>query len=287
MTKLYGSIEAGGTKFVCAVGNEAKEIVAQTQFPTITPEATLQATIAFFSTYQANLVALSVASFGPIDPIIDSPTYGYITSTPKPGWKNVDIIGQLKAAFDIPMYFTTDVNASAYGEVMVRELDHLVYYTIGTGIGAGIIQNGMEIGGIGHSEMGHVYVAKHPKDTDFNGICPYHDNCLEGLAAGPSLEARTGIRGENIPLDHEVWDIVAYYIAQAAIQATLSFRPEVIVFGGGVMAQAHMLERVRKEFARLLNDYVPVPDLENYIVNPIVENNGSATIGNFVLAQAL
>ena len=165
----------------------------------------------------------------------------------------------------------------------------MVYYTIGTGIGAGAIQRGEFAGGMGHPEMGHYYVAKHPMDVEkeFNGVCPFHNGCLEGLAAGPSLEARTGVRGENIELNSSVWDIQAYYIAQAAIQATVTFRPDVIVFGGGVMAQQHMLDRVREKFTVLLNGYLPVSDVRDYIVTPAVAGNGSATLGNFVLAKEI
>ena len=156
-----------------------------------------------------------------------------------------------------------------------------------TGIGAGAIQNGEFIGGMGHTEAGHVYVPLHPNDVanEFNGTCPFHRGCLEGLAAGPSLEARTGIRGELIEQNSEVWDIQAYYIAQAAVQATVLYRPEVIVFGGGVMGQEHMLRRVREKFTTLLNGYLPVPDVTEYIVTPAVSGNGSATLGNFALAK--
>ena len=269
MTKLYGSLEAGGTKFVCAVGDERFEVVEKTQFPTTTPIETLDKTIEFFSRFD-NLAGLAVGSFGPIDIDPNSKTYGFITTTPKPHWANVDIVGALRRALNVPIYFTTDVN-----------------YTIGTGIGAGAIQRGEFVGGTGHPEMGHYYVAKHPMDVEkeFNGVCPFHNGCLEGLAAGPSLEARTGVRGENIKLNSSVWDIQAYYIAQAAIQATVTFRPDVIVFGGGVMAQQHMLDRVREKFTVLLNGYLPVPDVRDYIVTPAVAGNGSATLGNFVLAK--
>lgn len=291
MTKLYGSLEAGGTKFVCAVGNERFEVIEKTQFPTTTPYETLDKTIEFFSRFD-NLVGLAVGSFGPIDIDKNSRTYGYITNTPKEHWANVDIVGALRKSLNLPIYFTTDVNSSAYGEVIARNnaggrIENLVYYTIGTGIGAGALQHGDFIGGSGHPEMGHYYVAKHPMDTEkeFNGTCPFHNGCLEGLAAGPSLEARTGVRGENIELNSSVWDIQAYYIAQAAIQATVTFRPDVIVFGGGVMAQQHMLDRVREKFNVLLNGYLPVPDVRDYIVTPAVAGNGSATLGNFVLAK--
>ena len=209
-------------------------------------------------------------------------------------WANVDVVGTLKKRVDVPIYFTTDVNSSAYGEVYARNnrgenIETLVYYTIGTGIGAGVIQRGEFIGGTSHPEMGHVYVCKHPIDVanNFDGVCPFHKGCLEGLAAGPSLEARTGVRGEHIDITSDVWDVQASYIAQAAIQATLTFRPEKIVFGGGVMAQNHMVDRVHRMFEELLNGYVPTPPVKDFIVTPAVENNGSATLGNFVLAKSL
>ncbi|MGT2756208.1 fructokinase ScrK [Streptococcus ovuberis] len=287
MTRLFGSLEAGGTKFVCAVGNEAFEIVEKTQFPTTTPEETIAKTIAFFAQFEG-LEALAIGSFGPIDIEPESETYGYVTTTPKPYWANVDLVGPIQKALGIPVYFTTDVNSSAYGEVIARQtVNSLVYYTIGTGIGAGAYQDGHFIGGIGHTEMGHTYVARHPQEEDFEGVCPFHKGCLEGMAAGPSLEARTGVRGEHIGLDSDVWDKQAYYIAQAAIQATMMFRPEVIVFGGGVMAQDHMLKRVHTYFEELLNGYLPVPAVEDYIVRPAVADNGSATLGNFALAKKL
>ena len=284
MTKLYGSLEAGGTKFVCAVGGDNFEVVEKTQFPTTTPIETLDKTIAFFSRFE-NLTGLAIGSFGPIDIDPNSKTYGFITTTPKPHWANVDIVGALRRALNVPIFFTTDVNSSAYGEIVARNnaggrIENLVYYTIGTGIGAGAIQRGGFVGGTGHPEMGHYYVAKHPMDVEkeFNGVCPFHNGCLEGLAAGPSLEAR-------IELNSSIWDIQAYYIAQAAIQATVTFRPDVVVFGGGVMAQQHMLDRVREKFTVLLNGYLPVPDVRDYIVTPAVAGNGSATLGNFVLAK--
>lgn len=290
MSKLYGSVEAGGTKFVCAVGDENYQVIEKVQFPTTTPYETIDKTIAFFKRFEADLAAVAIGSFGPIDIDQNSDTYGFITSTPKPNWANVDLLGLLAKDFKIPFYFTTDVNSSAYGEALVRpHVKSLVYYTIGTGIGAGAIQNGDFIGGAGHTEAGHVYVAPHPRDTakEFVGVCPYHNGCLEGMAAGPSLEARTGVRGELIEQNSEVWDIQAYYIAQAAVQATVLYRPQVIVFGGGVMAQEHMLRRVREKFKALLNNYLPVPDVTDYIVTPTVAENGSATLGNFALAKKL
>ncbi|CEN28680.1 MAG: ROK family protein [Lactococcus sp.] len=286
MSNLYGSIEAGGTKFVCAVGNDALMILESATFPTDKPEETLQKVIDFFKKFEGTLVSISVGSFGPIDIDKNSKTYGFVTTTPKPHWGNFDMIGFLKAQLDLPMFFTTDVNSSAYGEkILDQSLNSLVYFTIGTGIGAGAIQGEDFIGGISHAEMGHMFVKRHPEDLDFAGVCPYHGDCLEGVAAGPSLEARTGVRGEAISLSSTVWDIQAYYIAQAAVSATLTLRPEKIIFGGGVMAQEHMMTRVRTQFAALLNDYVPVPDLAVYLQIPAIANNASATVGNFALAK--
>lgn len=288
MGKLYGSIEAGGTKFVCAVGDEEYTVVDKTQFPTTTPEETIAQTIAYFKAFEADLAGIAIGSFGPIDIDPSSETYGYITTTPKPGWANVDLLGQLSTAFEIPFDVTTDVNSSAYGEALARPgVESLVYYTIGTGIGAGAIQKGEFVGGLGHTEAGHTYVMAHPEDVEhgFQGVCPFHKGCLEGMASGPSLEARIGTRGELIEQDASVWDVQAFYIAQAALQATMLYRPQVIVFGGGVMAQDHMVMRVHEKFKTLLNDYLPVPDLTDYIVTPAVADNGSATLGNFALAK--
>ena len=286
MTKHYGSIEAGGTKFVLAIGDEHFNILKTNQIPTTTPEETISKTIEFFK--ENTVSSLSVGSFGPIDIKPESPTYGYITTTPKAGWANVDLLGKLKGELDIPMVFTTDVNSSAYGEMIVTGGKSLVYFTIGTGIGGGAVQDGKFIGGFSHAEMGNQYVKRHPDDLDFTGVCPFHGDCLEGVAAGPSLEARLGIRGEDIPTDSKVWEIQAFYIAQIAVNTTLALAPEKIVFGGGVMTQTHMIERVHKEFTKLMAGYVHVPYLlTDYIMTLSVANNGSATVGNFALAKEL
>lgn len=283
---LVGSIEAGGTKFVCAIGDEDYRIKDITQFPTTSPVETIQKAIDYFK--QFNIEALSIASFGPIELRKNSPKYGYITSTPKPGWHDTDFLGAMKKSFDIPMFWTTDVNGSAYGEYVMstlanEKINSLTYYTIGTGVGAGAISDGKFIGDLGHPEMGHTFLRRHPDDLEFKGICPYHGDCLEGLVAGPTFDARLGIKGKDVPLSDHTWDIMAYYVAQAAIQATLILRPDKIVFGGGVVSEPFLV-KVRQQFKQLLNDYVQVPDLEKYIQMPVVKNNGSATLGNFALA---
>ncbi|KRL20841.1 fructokinase ScrK [Lentilactobacillus kisonensis] len=284
---LLGSVEAGGTKFVCAVGNEDYRILDITNFPTTTPEETLKKTVDYFKQFK-DLQAISVSSFGPIELRQNSPKFGYITDTPKVGWSNTDFVGRLKQDFDLPIHWTNDVNGSAYGEYIMatlfnEKINSLVYYTIGTGVGAGAIVNGNFIGDIGHPEMGHVRLKPHPDDLDFKGICPYHGDCLEGLVSGPTFKARLGKSGKDVPLTDHVWDIMAFYVAQAALQVTLMLRPAKIVFGGGVVSEA-FLKKVRSQFTELMNDYVDVGDIDKYIVMPLVKNNGSATVGNFALA---
>ena len=284
---LLGSVEAGGTKFVCAVGNEDYRILDRTQFPTTTPKETLQKTVDYFKQFK-DLKAISISSFGPIELRKNSPKYGYITNTPKKGWADTNFVGRIKEDFDIPISWTTDVNGSAYGEYVMatlfnEKINSLVYYTIGTGVGAGAIVDGNFIGDMGHPEMGHVRLKRHPDDLNFNGICPYHGDCLEGLVSGPTFEPRTGKKGQDIPLTDHTWDIMAFYVAQAAIQVTLMMRPAKIVFGGGVVSEG-FLKKVREQFNELMNNYVDVGDLDKYIVMPLVKDNGSATVGDFALA---
>lgn len=283
---LYGSIEAGGTKFVCAVGNEKLEILERVSFPTTTPEETMPQVIAFFNQYKEELGAIGVGSFGPIDIRKTSETYGYITSTPKLAWQNYNFLGAMKAALDIPMAWTTDVNAAAYGEYAFgngKGKSSVVYYTIGTGVGAGALQDGKFIEGFSHPEMGHMLVVPH-KDDDFEGACPFHGNCLEGMAAGPAVEKRNGRKGQDIPQDDPFWEIEAEYIAQCAYNTTLMFSPEVIIFGGGVMKQRHMVEKVHAAFTRIMKGYVATPALEEYILTPALEDN-AGTIGCLALAE--
>ncbi len=287
MTMLLGSIEAGGTKMVCAVGNTNYQIKDSIHIPTTTPEETLGKIIDYFKQFD-NLSAIGIASFGPIEIRRSSPKYGYITDTPKPGWSNVDFVGPIKKALNVPIAWTTDVNGSAYGEYLMatlfnRRIHSLVYFTIGTGVGGGAVIDGHFVGEQGHTEMGHIRVKRHPDDLDFKGICPFHGDCLEGLVAGPTFDARLGKPGKEVPLTDHVWDIMAYYVAQAALDTTLMYRPAQIVFGGGVISE-DFLKKVRAEFKKLLNDYVEVGDLDQYITMPMAKNNGSATIGDFALA---
>ncbi|URZ87927.1 fructokinase ScrK [Floricoccus penangensis] len=284
--KLFGSIEAGGTKFICAVGDEDYRVKDQVSIPTTTPEETLGKVVEYFKKHDVE--SIGIASFGPIEIRKSSPKYGYITKTPKPGWQDTDVVGVIKEAFDIPISWTTDVNGSAYGEYIMstlsnEKIESLVYYTVGTGVGGGAVIDGEFLGGMGHTEMGHTYLRRHPDDLEFPGNCPFHGDCLEGLVAGPTFEARLGIKGENVPRTDPVFDVLAYYLAQAIIQVTLIVRPEKVVFGGSVVDE-ELLVKVRQQFKELFDDYVELPPLEKYITRPLIANNGSATLGNFALA---
>ncbi|MNW42569.1 putative fructokinase [compost metagenome] len=272
-----GAIEAGGTKFVCGVGNEAGDIEDRIHFPTRRPSETMRDVIAFFR--DKKVESIGIGSFGPIDMEQSSPTYGYVTTTPKPGWAGYNFVGTLKSVFDVPIGWDTDVNAAALGEAIwgaAQGLDSCVYYTIGTGIGVGIYTEGNLVHGLVHPEGGHILTRRHP-DDDFAGICPYHGDCLEGMAAGPALEARWKAKGDSLPKDHLVWEMEAYYIAQAVCGIILTLSPKKVILGGGVMKQVQLLPMIREAVGRSLNGYVSaapiVSDIQHYIVPPLLGDN--------------
>ncbi|MCL2559397.1 MAG: ROK family protein [Turicibacter sp.] len=282
----YGSIEAGGTKFVCAIGDADFNVVERVSFPTTTPEETFAHVFAFFDQYA--LKAIGIGSFGPIDINPASSTYGYITTTPKPQWGNVDFLGAVKARYEVPIGFTTDVNAAALGEQRLgaaKGLSSCLYLTVGTGIGGGAVVNGQLLSGYSHPEMGHIIIHPHPEDG-FAGICPYHGNCFEGLASGPAIEARYGVKADQLSESHTAWDFVALYIAQAVMNYVLILSPEKVILGGGVMKQEHLFYMIQTELAELMADYVALPDLETYIVPPKLGDD-AATIGCFMLAESM
>ena len=285
---LLGSIEAGGTKFVCAIGDQDFNIIEKVSFPTTTPSETMAHVYDFFDQYASELTAIGVGSFGPIDVDKNSDTYGYITNTPKLAWQHFNFVGVIKEKYNIPVAWTTDVNASALGEAKTgagKNKKSVAYFTIGTGIGGGVIQDDMIIEGITHPEMGHLLVRRHPDDK-FAGNCPFHQDCLEGMACGPAIEQRLGMKGQQVSSDDPFWKIEAYYIAQMIYNVTINFAPSVVILGGGVMKQEDMLNKVRNTFKTLLNDYRPIPALEDYIVLPELEDN-AATIGCFALAEGV
>lgn len=284
---LFGALEAGGTKMVMAIGNEHGEILEQRSIPTETPEITMVKIIEYFK--EKKIEALGVGSFGPIDLDKSSPSYGSITSTPKLAWVNYNIVNALRNALQIPIGFDTDVNASALGEAtwgVMKGLPSGIYITIGTGVGVGVYMNGSLLHGMLHPEAGHVLLSKHPED-DFAGVCPYHPNCLEGLASGPSIEKRWNKKAYELEADTKVWELEASYIAQGLVNYILTLSPHKIVLGGGVMHQKQLFPLIRKEVAGLLNGYIKTPsleDLENYIV-PASLNDNQGIMGCIQLAK--
>lgn len=284
-----GSVEAGGTKFVCGIGNEKGEVLKRTEFPTTLPEETLGRVIEFFEGEQ--LDAIGIGSFGPIDPDPSSPTYGYVTTTPKPGWAQYDVLGKLKKSFDCPIGWDTDVNTAALGEATwgaAKGLGSCIYITVGTGIGGGVLVEGNLVHGLVHPEMGHIPVKRHPSDT-FAGSCPYHADCLEGMSAGPAIEKRWGKKGSELAEDPRVWELEAYYLAQAAVHAILFLSPQRIVLGGGVMKQRQLFPLIHKQVQAMLNGYVQsewvTERIDTYIVPPGLGDN-AGLCGGLALAQA-
>jgi len=291
---LYGAVEAGGTKFVCAVGTGPDDLQDEIRFPTTTPEETLKQVIDYFSAHAADkpLSAIGIGTFGPIDVNPDSHAYGHITTTPKKLWQNIDFVGTLSAAFSVPIGFDTDVNAAALGEHTwgaAQGLSDFLYMTIGTGIGGGGMSNGHLIHGMLHPEMGHVLIPHDMQADPYPGHCPYHEDCFEGLASGPAIEARWGTPAQNLPIDHPAWELEAQYIARALVNYICTLSPQKIILGGGVMAQATVYPLIRKHVTALLNNYVQSPeitdDIDNYIVPPALGNQ-AGILGAIALARA-
>ncbi|HVM70840.1 MAG TPA: ROK family protein [Anaerolineales bacterium] len=274
MNKIYGGMEGGGTKFVCAVGTGPDEIIAETRFPTTSPAETLERAISFFKNYE--LAAIGLAPFGPVDLNPASPGYGSITATPKAGWSNTNILGPFRQQFNVPIAFDLDVNAAAFGEFSwVPEnhaLESLVYYTIGTGIGAGVLINGRLVHGLTHPEAGHVRLPHDWQKDPFPGLCPFHGDCFEGMANGPAIGKRWGQPAETLPEDHPAWELEATYIAYALTGAICMLSPQRIVLGGGVMEQPQLFPLIRQKVHTYLNDYIPSPvvkgSMEGFIVPP-------------------
>lgn len=285
---LVGGIEAGGTKFVCAVTDGKNGIQERISMPTETPEQTLPRLFEYFDQFD-HLDAIGLASFGPIDVNPKSKTYGAIMDTPKAGWEHYDILGAMKAHYpDTQFAFTTDVNAAAYGELKMGAadgLDSCVYLTVGTGIGGGVVEHGQILQGYSHPEIGHMLIRQQIEDS-YEGTCPYHHNCLEGLAAGPAIERRWGKKGHLLPTDHQAWQMEADYLAQACVNIALMLSPERIVFGGGVSKQAQLFPMIRESFKRQMAGYVQTPDLDDYIVHVALGDDAGIT-GALLLAAEL
>lgn len=276
--KLIGSIEGGGTKFVCAVIDENNQILAETRIPTTNPEQTLGACLDFFKQQESQLgklTALGIACFGPLDAHPGSPTYGRILATPKAGWAFADVVSVFEQGLGIPVGFDTDVNGAALAESIWgagKGLSDLVYFTIGTGIGGGAMVNGELLHGLMHPEMGHVRLPRLVGDEGFAGVCPFHGDCFEGLANGPAMAARWGQPAETLAQGHPAWELEAGYIALALQGVICTLSPQRIILGGGVMSADFLLPMIREKTLKYLNGYIRsdliLEGIEEYIVPP-------------------
>jgi fructokinase len=287
---LFGAIEAGGTKFVCGMGTGPEDL-AVIQIPTTTPESTLPAAVDFFKNSKKPIQAIGIGSFGPVDLHAGSPTFGYITSTPKPGWRDFDLAGTIAGSMQVPVGFDTDVNAAALGEARwgaAVGLADFLYLTVGTGIGGGAIINGSVLHGLVHAEMGHILIP-HDYSTDpFPGNCPFHGDCLEGLASGPAMQARWNIPPDQLPAHHAGWTLEARYLALGLASWVCTLSPQRVIIGGGVLQPPHLILAIRKDLSSLLNGYIQARELTDcmdaYIVRPGLGNR-SGVLGALVLAE--
>ena len=283
-----GALEAGGTKMVCAIGDENGSVFECESFPTRAPGETMPDVIGYFR--DKGVAALGIGSFGPLNLNADDPAFGSITTTPKPGWGDYPLRQSLMEALGVPVGIDTDVNAAALAEARLgagKGLDSLVYYTIGTGVGGGVVTEGRLLHGLVHPEIGHMLLRPDPRDPAPDGFCPYHKGCAEGLASGPAIEKRWGMPAKDLPADHVAWDVEAEYLAQLCANTILALSPKRIVLGGGVMHQLHLFPRVRRLTLEKLNGYVSHPailnDIDGFIVPPGLGDNAGAA-GALLLA---
>lgn len=291
---LYGGVEAGGTKFVCAVGSGEGNILEEVRFPTKDPAETLHQAVSFFQArhQESPLSAIGIGSFGPLDLNQASKTYGFITSTPKVNWKNVDIIGEFKQGLDLPVLIDTDVNAAALGENLwgaAQGLETFIYLTVGTGIGGGGMVGGALMHGLVHPEMGHIPLPHDLERDPFEGVCSYHGDCFEGLASGPAIEARWGQVPDTIPADHPAWTLEAEYIAKALAIYVYVLSPERIILGGGVMKQEGLFPLIRGELVKTLGGYVRSEEIlegTGFVLPPALGDR-AGVIGAVALAKVL
>jgi fructokinase len=276
--KLYGGIEAGGSKFVCAIGDMRAKIWEKVVIPTTIPQETMPRVIDFFRRAHIHtpLSGIGIASFGPLDPDPRSQTYGYITTTPKAGWEHFDFVGTMKKAFNLPIAFDTDVNGAAIAEHhwgAAQDLHTFLYITIGTGIGGGGMFEGKMMHGLMHPEMGHILIPHNKERDPFDGVCPFHGDCFEGLASGPAMKKRWKVDSAmDLPEDHVAWTLEADYLAMVFANYIMTLSPQRLIIGGGVMRQKHLLDKVRPRVLAYLNGYVKhdeiLKKIDEYIVSP-------------------
>jgi len=291
---ILAGIEAGGTKFTCALGRSDGNILAETSFPTTSPDETLSRAVNFFKEQAQNFgppAAIGIASFGPLALQHISIDYGRILQTPKPGWTDTDIVNPFRSAFAVPIGFDTDVNGAALGEWRwgaAQGLDTFIYLTIGTGIGGGGLVNGQLMHGLLHPEMGHIPLPRDPEIDPFEGNCPFHRDCFEGLASGPAMEKRWGQKAEALPPDHAAWNLEAHYVALALRSFICTLSPQRIILGGGVMQQPQLLALIREKTLATLKGYIQSPEIleriDEYIV-PVALEGKAGILGAFVMAE--
>ncbi len=293
--RLIGAVEAGGTKFVCVLASNVDEVLAEIRIPTTTPDETLGAVVRFFSAAQQHgrIHAFGVGTFGPVDLRKHSPDWGCILDTPKQGWSGADLVTPLRQQFGCPVAIDTDVNAAALAEARYgagQDCSSLTYVTVGTGIGGGVVVDGRSLQGMLHPEMGHIRVQRDSRDSEFAGVCPFHGDCLEGLASGPAILARWGASLDQLASDHVAHEIIGNYLGQLAATITLMLSTERIVFGGGVMQCQTLFPHIRRSASAMLNGYLPMERLANwsdqYIVAPGLADQ-SGRKGAIVLAMDL
>lgn len=290
---LIGALEAGGTKMVCSIGTPQGGVLQRASFPTVSPEVTVPQIVDFLGKF--DIAALGIGSFGPLDLNPASPTYGNITLTPKLEWKGYPLLAELKKQLGVPAAIDTDVNAAALAEYEMgagRGLSSVLYVTVGTGIGGGLVIGGEMVHGLVHPEIGHMMLAPQENDPMPDGICPFHRHCLEGLASGPAIEKRWGLSAKLMTEDHPAWDLEATYLAQMCANMIVTVSPEVIVLGGGVMQQAHLFPKIREKTLAILNGYVASSCLteegvDAYIVPPQLGINSGVTGALLLGAKAI
>jgi fructokinase len=290
--KVLGGIETGGSKWECAVGTGPEDLRASETIPTTTPVETIGRAVTFFER-EGPVDAIGIGSFGPVDQKPSSPSWGHVTTTPKPGWANTDVGGEIGRRLSVPVAFDTDVNAAALGEQRwgaAQGLDTFCYITIGTGIGGGGMAGGNLLHGLLHPEFGHIRIPHDTTADPFPGVCPYHGDCWEGLASGRAIEARWGQPPEKLAGRDEVWELEARYVALGLVCVTCVLSPQRIVIGGGVGTAPDLLSRVRPQVVALLNGYLntaAVGDgIADYIVPPALGPR-SGVLGAIALAEAL
>ena len=295
MKKYFGGIEAGGTHFNCVIANGPDDILAEIQFATTDPNSTLFAVSQFFLEQQIShniqLEAIGLGSFGPLDLNPDSNAFGSITCTPKPAWQNTPILKILEKDLSLPIVIETDVNCAAIGEMKWgagKDLKDILYITVGTGIGGGILIAGKPVHGFTHPELGHILIPHDLTKDPFPGCCPFHQDCLEGLASGPAMEMRWKAKAENLPREHSAWDLETEYISLALHNFICTLSPERIILGGGVMQNRFLFPLIHQKTLSRLNGYIESlgrsKRVEEYIVPPGLGKKAGC-LGAIALAQ--